>query len=287
MNGGILNMFNFFNNPLKKYKIKRGRIKSLYNYKLKLVEEIKKLKLEKQKLTKKITENNKIIEDLETLKNDVSNLKEQKIFLEAEVAKLYNAKKLTINLKELKEKEIILNSTVESLNTSVEKINNDLDKLKTEKGLLLEDIDLLKLQQASLPKVDKPSIFSIEYVDSLKEGLEFEKYFATILDKLGYYDINITSPSGDFGIDVTAYNDDVLYGFQCKLYSKTVGNKAIQEAYSGKEHYNCNVVIVVTNNYFTEQAKKQAEETNVILWDRNVLINKLNEASKFTFTVKI
>ncbi len=52
------------------------------------------------------------------------------------------------------------------------------------------------------------------------------------------------------------------------------GNEAIQEAYAGKTHYNCNVVIVVTNNYFTNQAEQQALDTQVILWDRDILKKK-------------
>ena len=280
-------MFNFFNNPIKRYKAKSGRIKSLYEYKLKLSEDVKLLKLEKRNLLRKITECKKNAENSELLRNEVKTLQEKKSTLKVEIAKLYKAKELTLNLKELESKEILLKSKAEELAAYVEKMTNDLNKLREEKGLLIENIDTLKLQQAYLPKIDTVSTLSIEYVDEMQNGLDFEKYFANILDKLGYYDIKITSSSGDFGIDITAYNDDILYGFQCKLYSNSVSNKAIQEAYSGKKHYNCNVVIVVTNNYFTEQAKKQAEETNVILWDRNVLINKLNEASKCTFTVKM
>ncbi len=49
-----------------------------------------------------------------------------------------------------------------------------------------------------------------------------KKLFALILDKLNYTDIAVTSGSGDFGIDVLATKDDVLYGFQCKLYSNSV-----------------------------------------------------------------
>ena len=260
-------MFNFFNNPIKRYKVKSGRIKSLYEYKFKLTEDVKLLKLEKRNLLHKITECKKNAENSELLKNEVKTLQEKKSTLEVEIAKLYKAKELTLNLKELESKEILLKSKAEELTAYVEKMTNDLNKLREEKGLLIENIDTLKLQQAYLPKIDTVSTLSIEYVDEMQNGLDFEKYFANILDKLGYYDIKITSSSGDFGIDITAYNDDILYGFQCKLYSNSVSNKAIQEAYSGKKHYNCNVVIVVTNNYFTEQAKKQAEETNVILWD--------------------
>ncbi len=56
-------MFNFFNNPIKRYKAKSGRIKSLYEYKLKLSEDVKLLKLEKRNLLRKITECKKNAEE--------------------------------------------------------------------------------------------------------------------------------------------------------------------------------------------------------------------------------
>lgn len=224
-------------------------------------------------------------EEAIALHNEILTLKNSKTNLEKEILQLNRAKQYMIDIKELKKLKIKLESNISSLTNSEKEIKQDLDNLKTEKGLLLEEVNNLQIQIASLPKIDNMSTFSIEYVDCLKEGLDFEKYFVTLLDKLGYYDIQLTPASCDFGIDVIAYNDDILYGFQCKLYSKPVGNKAVQEAFSGKKHYNCNVVIVVTNNFFTEQAKIQAQETNVILWDRNILINKLNEASKCDFTI--
>ena len=61
--------------------------------------------------------------------------------------------------------------------------------------------------------ISNTAVFSLEYIDSLTSGLDFEKTFALILDKLNYTDIAVTSGSGDFGIDVLATKDDVLYGF--------------------------------------------------------------------------
>lgn len=228
-----------------------------------------------------------INKNINSLFKEVQQLEAIKNNLENDVLKLRKAKQLVIDINELEHLKSTLESSVKMLNNAKEDTEHDLSNLKEEKALLIEDVNSLQIQKASLPKMDKTPTFSIEYVDSLNEGLEFEKHFAKLLDKLGYYDITITSASGDFGIDVLAYNDDILYGFQCKLYSNTVSNKAVQEAYSGKNHYGCNVAVVVTNNYFTDAAKKQAKETKVILWDRTILIEKLNEASKYNFTINI
>ena len=63
------------------------------------------------------------------------------------------------------------------------------------------------------------------------------------------------------------------YAVQCKCYANTVGNKAVQEIYSGKAFYRCGKAVVITNNYFTAAAEETARLTDVELWDRG----RLNE----------
>ena len=63
--------------------------------------------------------------------------------------------------------------------------------------------------------------------------------------------------------------------YSAKCYSSDIGNKAVQEAFSGCRYYNCHVPVVMTNRYFTRQAKDLAQKTNVLLWDRDIL-NKYN-----------
>ena len=103
------------------------------------------------------------------------------------------------------------------------------------------------------------------------DGWQFEQYCADLLTKLGYSNVSVTTGSGDYGIDVLAEHDGVTYAIQCKCYSHPVGNKAVQEAFSGKEFYKRMVGVVVTNNTFTQAAVKTASETRVLLWDRSKL----------------
>lgn len=231
-----------------------------------------------------IRENNIDSEELLSLAEQIKDLKYKKELLELDISKLYKAKELTLNIKKLEKKELILNSDIEQLENKKSNLEKDINNLKEQKAILIDDIDNISLNKKV---ISSPSDLTIDYIDSLNDGLAFETYFSELLDRLGFYDINVTNGSGDFGIDVLAYNDDILYGFQCKLYSSPVGNKSVQEAYAGKNHYNCNVAVVVTNNSFTEQARKQSKETNVILWDRTTLINKLEEANKMDFTFKM
>ena len=85
-----------------------------------------------------------------------------------------------------------------------------------------------------------------------QDGFEFEKRCAAFLKTKGYHKITVTPPSGDQGIDIIAYKSGLKYGIQCKYYSAPVGNKAVQEAYSGARFYDCNRAAVMTNHTFTK-----------------------------------
>lgn len=134
--------------------------------------------------------------------------------------------------------------------------------------------------EAQLGKVSYDSSHSIlEAVDNMSShGLDFELFTVDLLKKNGFEEAKATQGSGDYGIDVIAKKDGISYAIQCKCYSKPVGNKAVQEAYSGKSFYDCMIAVVFTNNYFTKAAKETAQRTNVLLWDRTKLIEFINNA---------
>jgi HJR/Mrr/RecB family endonuclease len=115
---------------------------------------------------------------------------------------------------------------------------------------------------------------SIQY--DCMEGHDFEKFCAGVLEKNGFSNISVTPGSGDQGVDIIACKDGVKYGIQCKCYSSDIGNKAVQEVYSGARFYDCHVPVVLTNRYFTKSARELAEKTNVLLWDRDKLNDMIN-----------
>ena len=78
-------------------------------------------------------------------------------------------------------------------------------------------------------------------------------------------------------MDLIIEKDGKAIGIQAKRYSSNVGNKAIQEVIAGSQFYKCNRCIVVTNSYFSKQAKELAQKTKVILWDRDKLSSLLIE----------
>lgn len=119
---------------------------------------------------------------------------------------------------------------------------------------------------AHVPTADE----MLQGVDRL-DGPGFEKWCASLLERSGFIDVQLTKASGDQGVDVVAVKDDIRYAFQCKCYSSDLGNHPVQEVHAGKSLYGCHVGIVITNRYFTPGAKELAKATGVLLWDRDKL----------------
>lgn len=115
------------------------------------------------------------------------------------------------------------------------------------------------------------SSIDLEEVDQM-DGFSFEYFVAELLKKNGYNQVVVTSGSGDFGVDITAYKDNKKHAFQCKNYQSKLGVSPIQEVYSGAPKYNASICVVVTNSYFTPHAQELARHLNVILWDRSELV---------------
>ena len=105
----------------------------------------------------------------------------------------------------------------------------------------------------------------------LLDGHEFEYYCADLLRKRGFQEVEVTKGSGDYGIDILAERDGVTYAIQCKCYNAPVGVKAVQEAYAGRDYYDCMVGAVLTNQYFTGPAVEAAKKLKILLWDRGYL----------------
>lgn len=148
------------------------------------------------------------------------------------------------------------NSTVEET-TFVPPVQNNIINPIVEDTL--EPIPEPIVQEPQLPVYDT------------MEGHAFEYYCADLLRKDGFNNVEVTQGSGDQGIDILAEKGGIKYGIQCKCYSNNIGNSAVQQAFAGKTYYHCHVAAVLTNRYFTPSAKHLAEESQVLLWDRDTL----------------
>lgn len=96
------------------------------------------------------------------------------------------------------------------------------------------------------------------------DGFEFEEWVARSLNMFDW-DAKVTQGSGDQGVDVLASKEGKTVAIQCKLYSSPVGNKAVQEAFSGAKFYDAQYAAVLTNAGFTSSAKDLAASTGVML----------------------
>ena len=119
------------------------------------------------------------------------------------------------------------------------------------------------------------SNITIDNINSLS-GNEFEEFLYYLFLNMGF-DVTLTPKSHDYGADLILklYNKTIVV--QSKLYtSHSIGISSVQEVYSSIKYYNADLGIVVTNSKFSKNSINLANSTNVLLWDKNMLIKLLN-----------
>lgn len=109
---------------------------------------------------------------------------------------------------------------------------------------------------------------------STMSGITFEKYLKENLKRLGYNKISMTKASGDFGADLIMYQGKDKIVVQAKRYSGSVGIAAVQQVIGAMAYYKADKGMVISNSFYTAAAKKLAKEADVILWDRNDIVDK-------------
>ncbi len=119
---------------------------------------------------------------------------------------------------------------------------------------------------------------NINQIDQMN-GRQFEEYLGALYQAFGYQ-TEVTKASGDFGADLILKNNDETILVQAKRYSSKVGLQAVQEIVAAKGYYSANHAWVVTNNYFTEPARKLASANDVLLIDRDLLIKLSAQANR-------
>ena len=118
----------------------------------------------------------------------------------------------------------------------------------------------------NLMTIENIQTLSIEDVDLLS-GHEFEKLCALIFTKMNYL-VEQTKATHDHGADLVISKNQILYAVQCKKYSRTLSNTAIQEVVASMNIYNCSKSMVITNSAFSKSAIKLAKSNDVVLIDR-------------------
>ena len=112
-----------------------------------------------------------------------------------------------------------------------------------------------------------------ELVDSnyaCMSSFEFEHLVAELLRRMGY-EAAVTNQSGDYGVDVVARNGDETIAIQVKKYSpgNNVGNREVQMILGAMQlrTIRATKAVLITTSDFTIQAREQAKECPVELWD--------------------
>lgn len=115
----------------------------------------------------------------------------------------------------------------------------------------------------------------ISAIDTMK-GVEFEEYLKLMFEKKGYR-VELTPKTADYGVDLVCKKKNEETGekeeivIQAKRYRDKIGIKAVQELIGGMHYYDCPNGMVITNSLFTDNARRLAEKSNVVLWDRYAL----------------
>ena len=100
--------------------------------------------------------------------------------------------------------------------------------------------------------------------DYPQDGIDFEHWCADVLVNSGW-EATVSQASGDQGVDILAKRGSIILAVQCKRYSSPVGNKAVQEAFAGKQHVNATHACVIATSGFTNSAEELATSTGVFL----------------------
>jgi len=144
------------------------------------------------------------------------------------------------------------------------------------RNLTITKMDELQLTRSRIMEEEKRvqalKLSDIDYM----EGSDFEYYTGKLLTHRGF-EVEVTPSTNDLGVDIIAQKGDLNYAIQVKRKSSPVSRRAVSDAVAGMSHYQCNAAMVVTNNYFSNGAKKLAQSTGCTLINRDALVDWILE----------
>ena len=104
------------------------------------------------------------------------------------------------------------------------------------------------------------------------DGWEFENWSAEWLGKHGFYNVEVTKGSGDYGADIICSKNGETYAVQCKKYSGKVTYRAVEEVICAKNYYGTDRAMIFTNSELTPQADEAAKKLGVVVYDGTVIL---------------
>ncbi len=113
---------------------------------------------------------------------------------------------------------------------------------------------------------------------------QFEESIATLLPKLGYKNIKLTSQTADSGYDISAYKDTKKVFFECKKYSANnkVGSRDVRIFADACRRKNVKKGIFITTGYFTSTVNVEQQERSIKIqfWDGDELLRQMKNSEK-------
>jgi restriction endonuclease Mrr len=95
-------------------------------------------------------------------------------------------------------------------------------------------------------------------------GLEFERFLARLLSRMGYQNLQIT-PINDQGGDLVGTSPQGLRTVvQAKRWKNALGISVVQELLGAMLHYGCHQGLIITNSTFTSAARNLAAKDSRI-----------------------
>lgn len=111
---------------------------------------------------------------------------------------------------------------------------------------------------------DRPKLGATDAEVTSMTGVEYEIFVGQLVERAGW-SVRTTAASGDQGIDLIAVRGGMSIGIQCKRYSGSISNKAVQEVIAGIGFYGLKAGVVVTNSAFTASAQALASSSGITL----------------------
>lgn len=149
--------------------------------------------------------------------------------------------------------------------------DKEFEKSQREKGLEL--FEGKWVDKKEIPKLKEIKIGLDKNFQNLS-SYDFEKFIAKLFRAMGY-ETRVTQASNDYGIDVVAEKRNEKIAIQCKRYGpgNPVSNRDVQRLLGAMQLKNvqANHSIIITTSHFTVQAREQAKECAIELWDKQDL----------------
>ncbi len=176
-------------------------------------------------------------------------------------------------------KKLAPQDKLDKLTIKIEGIWNDI---KTEKvkiavgiaGLIIITALYKLLRRAKLRINEKKREKHLQALEQsgidLLDLAQYQKYIGALLTRQGF---NLRTPEGSFnlGVDLAAEKDKCKYAVQIKRQTTPTSGAIVNDLEREKHRYGCDRSMIISNNYFTDDAVERAGSSGCELIDREKL----------------